>query len=75
MTREEAIRQSEIISRNEAMFNCGVLDTIGTKTSTELIQEIYDDFEKEKKQLKKDRDYWKLSFNKQIEASRKKTNV
>ena len=48
MTREEAIRQSEIISRNEAMFNCGVLNTIGTKTSTELVKEIYDGFEKEK---------------------------
>jgi len=48
MTRAEAIRQSEIISRNEAMFNCGVLNTVGTKTSTELVKEIYDDFEKEK---------------------------
>jgi len=47
MTREEATRQSKIISRNEAMFNCGVLNTVGTKTSTELVKEIYDDFEKQ----------------------------
>ena len=39
------------------------------------INKIYDDFEKEKEQLKKDRDYWKLSFKKQVEASRRKTNV
>jgi len=49
--------------------------TIGFTTSNRailLIDEIYDDFEKEKEQLKKDRDYWKLSFEKQVEASRRK---
>ena len=36
-----------------------------------LINVIYDDNEKEKMQLKNQINYWKTSFNKQVEASRK----
>jgi len=40
-----------------------------------VIDTIYDGiddyYEKEIEALKKDRDYWKKSFNKQVEASRK----
>ena len=37
-----------------------------------FIDEIYDSFEKEIAQLKRDREYWKRSFDKQVEASRAK---
>ena len=36
----------------------------------QLMDEVFDDFEKETEKLKKDRDYWKLSFEKQVRASR-----
>ena len=35
------------------------------------VEDIYSDFKKEKDKLEKDRDYWKLSFSKQVEAGRK----
>ena len=35
-----------------------------------ILEEVFNDFEKEFYKVKKDRDYWKLSFNRQVEASR-----
>ena len=38
----------------------------------DIVDELFDDFEKQIAQLKRDREYWKRSFKKQVEASRKK---
>ena len=76
MTRKEALTvKTKIIASTDASRN-GLVENIVTTPEVEfLINKIYDDFEKEKEQLKKDRDYWKLSFEKQIEANRRKTDV
>lgn len=64
MTKKEA--HKECLSRD---CSC-VLGKDRDSNYHEIIDKIYDDFEKETAQLKKDRDYWKLSFHKQVEATR-----
>ena len=38
----------------------------------DIVDELFDDFEKQIAQLKRDREYWKRSFKKQVEVSRRK---
>ena len=75
MNREEALSKA---------YKKYVTDGTISDEGSVLINEIYDDFEQQLEmkdialeaqvkiiqQLKKDRDYWKLSFNKQVEANR-----
>jgi hypothetical protein len=63
MTQEDANRE---LFNELSSVACGSL----IKMNNTLIDKIYDDFGKELKQLEKDRDYWKLSFHKQVEATR-----
>ena len=71
MTRDEAlfeVKQS-ILTEWEKSFIQRAKEANSAMEA--IVNKIYDDFEKEKEQLKRDRDYWKLSFEKQVEASMK----
>jgi len=67
MTREEKLQDmmetARMASKQEMSINFDRLEF--------AMNEILNDFEKEIKQLEKDRDYWKLSFHKQVEAGSK----
>ncbi|MBU1668498.1 hypothetical protein KKC13_08745 [bacterium] len=66
MTREEKLQDmmetTRMASKQEMSISFDRLEF--------AMSEILNDFEKEIKQLEKDRDYWKLSFHKQVEATR-----
>lgn len=59
MTKEEALAKVKINSFGDR-----------EKTALALVKIMYEGFEKEKKQLEKQVKYWKLSFQKQVLASR-----
>ncbi len=73
MTREKA--KSELKKYVISSISSKEIQHININVARRVIDEIFDNFEKEKEQLKKDRDYWKLSFNKQVYASRRIRNV
>jgi len=66
MTRDEA---------KEDLVHRANIFSFKENAALDFINKIYDDFEKEKEQLKKEKEYWKSSFEKQVEASRRKNNV
>jgi hypothetical protein len=69
MTREEA--KNELEKYVISSISSKEIQHININVAKRVIDELFSGLEKEKEQLKKDRDYWKLSFEKQVEASMK----
>jgi len=68
MTKEEAkLMRLEPNSGNDA-YNSGIKSA--NRRASHIIDKMNEDFEKEKQKIKKEAEYWKLSFRKQVEALR-----
>ena len=61
MTRHEALYEHDFKDIGKACHTDHTVDIVNT---------LFDAFDKEKQQLEQQIAYWKLSFNKQVEAHR-----
>ena len=59
------------MSRDDALNGLESIGEYVTQCHVDLINKMCDDFEKEKMQMQNQINYWKLSFNKEVEAKRK----
>ena len=67
MTREEALN----MDTQKVRLDCsGNIDGVTKYEHDNIINEIFNDFDKQVKKLEQQVAYWKLSFKKQCEASR-----